>query len=458
MSLFLHVILRLAGAVAVCLACATGWVLADSHRAIEAETAATADRVTADLEALYWRELLWRGGLSRDALLPAPEWETLRTGRLVGPGVCVTFAAEDMEPRSVCGRVEDAGAPAPAWFGAAYARLFGPPAPMERQVSIRAPDAGRVTATADAGAAVRQAWLRVGIVLSVAALTAAGIGLLAALVIWRALRPARSIVAGLRRLEGGDYGHRLPAARMAEFSLIANAVNDLTGRLESTTAERAALTRRLFEVQEEERRALARDLHDEFGQCLTATGALAAAIETGAGDAQPRLAEDARAITRIVGRMMGTVREALARLRSQDVDELGLEASLARLVGGWNARASSPGRAVFHLDVAGDLATVPGRTALDVYRIAQECLTNAARHGRPGDVRLRVERTAAGAGEVTLTVEDDGGGDPARLRASSGYGVLGIRERVAALGGALSISRAARGVRVAATIPLTALA
>jgi signal transduction histidine kinase len=267
-----------------------------------------------------------------------------------------------------------------------------------------------------------------------------------------ALTPARTIVEGLRRLEKGDYGYRLPSYGTAEFGHIARAVNDLTDRLAQTTAERVALTKRLFEVQEEERRALARDLHDEFGQCLTATLAFAAAIEAGATPGRADLADDARSITGVAKRMMTTLREALARLRSQELDELGLEASLAQLVAGWNAQTAP--RAVFHLDLAGDLAGVPRAIAMSVYRIAQECLTNAARHGRPSDVYLRVERTDEKDGAVALTVEDNGGGDPSRVSVAAGHGILGIRERIAASGGSLAIGRAAAGVRIAATIPL----
>jgi two-component system sensor histidine kinase UhpB len=265
--------------------------------------------------------------------------------------------------------------------------------------------------------------------------------------------PARSIVRGLRRLEQGDHRHRLPAFGTTEFNHIARAVNDLANRLAATTAERLALTKRLFQVQEEERRALARDLHDEFGQCLTATAALAAAIETGAQPAHPDLAEDARAIARITQQMMTTLRGALARLRSQDLEELGLQDSLIQLVARWNA--STTRRAVFHLDVAGDLASVPAEAAVNVYRIAQECLTNAARHGRPRHVHLRVEHgNRGGDNAVAVSVEDDGGGDATAINAASGHGILGIRERIAALGGSLSIAAAAHGVRVAAVIPL----
>jgi signal transduction histidine kinase len=341
--------------------------------------------------------------------------------------------------------------PAPAWFKGFYGWMFGAFVQIEQPLTQRQPLAGTVTAQPDAEAAVRQAWHQIEIGLSIAGLIAAGIGVLSALLIGHSLMPARGIVAGLKRLENGDFSHRLPPYRTAEFNEISRAVNDLSARLSDTTAQRVALTNRLFQVQEEERRALARDLHDEFGQCLAAVGALATVIEMESRPERPDLAQDARSILATTRRMTATLRGALARLRSQEVEELGLEASLAQLVAGWNVQ-SAP-QATFHLDVKGDLAEVPRATAQNIYRIAQECLTNAARHGSPQDVRLQVER---GANVVALSVEDDGGGSPGKLSQATGYGLLGIRERVTALGGSLSIDAAPRGVRVAAVIPLAA--
>jgi len=454
MNLFAHLVLRLVGVVVLCLGIAVAWVMVDTRRTIEAETALSADRVSRALESLYWRELLWHGGrLGPRDLRPRPEWETLATMQVISPGVCVTFAPPDETPRRLCSQVETVGHAAPAWFAAVYEHVFGTFAPALRPLTVRRADSSTIVADVDPGAAVRQAWSQVRLMTSVATLLALGIGVLAALTIGHSLMPARTIVAGLRRLENGDYRYRLPDYRTAEFRHIARAVNDLAGRLAETTAQRVALTNRLFQVQEEERQALARDLHDEFGQCLAGIGALAAAVEAGAAPGQADLVEDARSIAGIARRMRATLRSALARLRSQDVEELGLETSLAQLVAGWNVQTAP--RAVFRLDVGGDLAVLPHAIAINVYRIAQECLTNAARHGRPSDVRLHVERLDGnGAGAVALSVEDDGGGSPTPLNEASGYGLLGIRERVAALGGSVSITQAGRGVRVAAVIPL----
>ena len=453
MRLLIHLMLRLVGVVLLCLACTTGWVLFEAHRDIEADIVTSADRVAGSLRSLYWRELLWRDGVYRDALLPTPDWQSMATLKLIAPGICVGFRLARQEPREVCSQTENVGRAAPRWFVDAYTELFGPHSTATRPLTIRARGAGAITARADPAAAVRQAWRQVAVMLSVAAALALGIGLLAALSIGHALWPARRIVRGLRHLEQGDYTHRLPGFAAAEFGHIARAANDLASRLAHTTAERVALTKRLFQVQEDERRALARDLHDEFGQCLTAAAALAAAIEAGAAD-RPELRGDARAIVRITGQMMSTLRGALARLRSQDLEELGLQASLVQLVARWNTGTANS--ATFHLETVGNLGNVPADAAVNIYRIAQECLTNAARHGRPRHVHLRVAHLADEADSVALSVEDDGGGDASLVGAASGHGILGIRERLAALGGTMSISAAARGVRVAATIPLLA--
>jgi signal transduction histidine kinase len=113
--------------------------------------------------------------------------------------------------------------------------------------------------------------------------------------------------------------------------------------------------------------------------------------------------------------------------------------------------------AVFRLNVIGTVAALPKQVAIDVYRIAQECLTNAVRHGSPTEVQLSVACSGAGDGTVALTVEDDGGGDATRVDAHHGHGILGIRERVAARGGSVSIGKAARGLRLSAVIPLMEL-
>ena len=447
MSLLLGLILRVTAVVLLCLACVTAWVVAEVHDGIVDETMASANRVVREVKGLAWRELVWRGSDPRLAKYAFPDWRSTHTLRFISPGHCVALTWAGEATQQQCSGLETTGGPAPAWFEAFYRSTFGSNEAVSRMIVINRQKAGTIVTTPDQGAAVRQVWRQVRVLFAAAAAMAAGIAVLATLVIGHALLPANVIIRGLRRLEHGDHASQLPSFRSTEFDRIAGAVNALAGRLSRTTAQRAALTQRLFAVQEEERRALARDLHDEFGQCLTATGAIAGAIEAGAGD-RPELAEDARAIAQITRQMMATLQGALARLRPPELDEFGLERSLRGLVSTWERRSAHPTR--FSLDVVGDLSTVAGPPALSIYRIVQECLTNAVRHGRPDSVHVDVIRTE---GTVTLSVEDDGGGNPDCVGTGGGHGVLGIRERVDALGGRFAIGRGRAGVRIEATIP-----
>jgi signal transduction histidine kinase len=330
--------------------------------------------------------------------------------------------------------------------------VFGPHEPIKQSLSIRDANAGFVTTSADPDAALRRAWREISNVVEAAVIMAGGIAFLAAVMIGHTLRPARAIINALRRLEEGQLAMRLSRFKSTEFNHIANAVNKLASTLHQNKVERLTLTNRLFQVQEEERRALARDLHDEFGQALAATSALAELIESGAPADRPDIAQDARAITKAQRRMMESLRYTLVRLRSQSIEEVGLEASLRQLVNDFNAQSKAG--TIFRLQTSRRLAEVHERVAVDLYRIVQDCLTNASKHGRPTEVSVRIEHLIDGAPRVTLTIEDDGGGDVSQVRTSSGHGILGIRERLAGLGGALTIGNAARGLRIHATVPV----
>ena len=223
-------------------------------------------------------------------------------------------------------------------------------------------------------------------------------------------------------------------------------------------AERNALTQRLIAVQDEERLVLSRELHDEFGQSLTAISALAASAAQTAKDEFPTLLPECQGISRTTAQMMETLRGALVRLRPPDIAELGLTTSLQSLVADWNNRAR--GTSIYEIEVEGSLEDVPITFGAHLYRIVQEAVTNAARHAKAQRVVVRVELhepvvadTLSSGGEVRLTVEDDGIGIVSS--AKSGMGLVGMRERVAALHGRMSLeTREIKGTRLRATVPL----
>jgi signal transduction histidine kinase len=318
---------------------------------------------------------------------------------------------------------------------------------------MRFGNAGTVSAVPDGDAALRLAWEHVLDVIDVAWLMALAIGLLSSLTIAHTLAPARSIVTALRAMANGDYRKPLPRFRSMELAMIGRAVSDLGERLAEATEQRAVLTGRLLEVREDERRALARELHDEFGQNLSAILAFASTIETTSED-RPESAQDARMITQSTLRIMACLRDTLSRLRHPPAEELGLETSLVDLIESWRSQHAT--RPLVQLDLKGDLTDVRGTVAATAYRVAQECLTNCLRHTSAREIVLRIERRSGDENALVIRVDDDGGGDAAKVAQSAGFGLTGIRERVAALGGSLSIAHAAGGLSVAATIPLAA--
>ncbi|TFV39282.1 histidine kinase [Bradyrhizobium frederickii] len=456
MRLVLQLVARLLLIVALCLGAATIWATFDAYRSVDRSTAASAQRVAQALQALYWRELLLRSSRAREHILPVPDWRTLETMKLIAPGVCVEFQPAAAFEKPLCGQSEGLGKTPPRWFAAVVPIFLGSHAEVVRPVSPRAASAGTVVATPDAAAAISLAWEYILNVIDVALLMAAAIALLASLAIAHALAPARAIVTALQRMARGQYRTRLPRFRSMELAMIGGAVEELGDRLEEATEQRAALTRRLIEIREDERRALARELHDEFGQNLSAILAFANTIETASkkGNADIGIAQDARMISQATHHLMASLRDALKRLRNPLPEELGLEASLVNLVDSW--RSQSAARPTIRLDLRGDLTDVRGAAATAAYRVAQECLTNALRHSAAREISLRIERRTGDDNALLIRVEDDGGGDAARVAQSAGFGLTGIRERVNAAGGSLSILPARGGLSVAATIPLAA--
>ncbi|WP_298878462.1 histidine kinase [uncultured Bradyrhizobium sp.] len=456
MRLVLQLVARLLLIVALCLGAATIWATFDAYRSVDRATAASAQRVAQALQGLYWHELLLRSSRMREHLVPVPEWRTLETVKLIAPGVCVEFQPATAFEKPLCGQSQGIGRTPPRWFAAIVPTFLGSHAEAVRPISPRAAAAGTVVATPDEAASISLAWEYILNVTDVALLMAAAIALLASLAIAHTLAPARAIVTALQRMARGQYRTRLPRFRSMELAMIGTAVDALGSRLEEATEQRAALTRRLIEIRDDERRALARELHDEFGQNLSAILAFANTIEMASAKEQKEIgiAQDARMISQATHQLMASLRDALKRLRNPLPEELGLEASLVNLVDSW--RSQSATQPTIQLDLKGDLTDISGPAATTAYRVAQECLTNALRHGAAREISLHVERCAGEDNALLIRVEDDGGGDAARVERSAGFGLTGIRERVAAAGGSLSILPARRGLSVAATIPLAA--
>lgn len=449
MTLLARLFLRFAAIALVCMAAAAAFVGADALRSVRAEARAVAEIAARQIELDLLKSRSGYGGTGSFAAVDA-----LPAGAL-GLGHCIRFRS-DFESWTRCAGGEVAAGAVPAWFARGFGALPAGWSEVTRPVVWKGAAAGTLNVDTDPAAAVGRAYLRIATVAGVTAAVTLAMAALSFAAVMGALAPLRRISAGLAGLRAGDYGRRLPRGGPDEFDALGEAFNALAARLGEVTRERASLTRRLIRVEEEERRALARDLHDEFGQCLTAVQALAAGIAIDCGEG--RTSEDARRIGELAARMADGVRGALARLRPPELDDYGFAESLRGLVIGRDSvlLRRDGSRIPVELTVDDGLEALPPEIALGLFRVAQECLTNVARHGSPARVQVRARREpGSGAGPVCrLEIEDDGGGVPAD--AGPGHGLTGIRERIAALGGLFDVERTATGLRVRASVPLVA--
>jgi two-component system sensor histidine kinase UhpB len=245
----------------------------------------------------------------------------------------------------------------------------------------------------------------------------------------RAMGPLERLAGVMRAVDPLAPGRRSELREAtAEVADLAGAFDEMLGRLER---ERRDSARRALAAQEDERRRIARELHDEVGQALTAVLLqLDRAQASAAGEAAVRMRE-AREAARAT---LEEVRAIARNLRPEALDDLGLAAALRQLC----AEAERAGVAV-RRRIAADLELTPEAEVV-VYRVAQEALTNALRHSGAERIELTLARGAAGG--AVLRVGDDGCGTG---RAPEGGGLRGMRERALLAGGVLELGAAPAG-------------
>jgi two-component system sensor histidine kinase UhpB len=258
----------------------------------------------------------------------------------------------------------------------------------------------------------------------------------------RVFRPLEQLTALMRRVDPLAPGRRIVVERQAaEVAELSHAFNDMLDRLER---ERRDSGRRALDAQEEERRRMARELHDEIGQTFTG---VVLQLETLERRAPEDLRAELRSLEATTRAGIEEVRELVRRLRPEALDDFGLRSALVSL--GSDLAEHSGLRVSPHLD--GDLPALSPEDELVVYRVAQESLVNVVRHARASraELSLRAEN-----GAVVLRVRDDGRGiDADGLR--SGTGVRGMRERALLVGGELEVSPVApHGTEVALRLPV----
>ena len=339
-------------------------------------------------------------------------------------------------------------ADAPDWF----INLVEPPSMEFKRVFTSVGGSGtEVIIRADPSAEITEAWLETRNFLLLLLLFTALANLLIYFILGRDLKPIEAILSGLERIERGDYRLRLPKFNSVEFSRISERFNHLAGVLLQNREENRRLTRRSLEIQEEERRRLAHELHDELGQSLSAIKAIATSMEQPGAATDQSAVKSAGLIKTTADNMYGVARRMIRQLRPAVLDELGLVPAIQQLVDDWN---SAHADTFCHLDINADFPTPADVVKINIYRIVQESLTNVARHSLARNVYISLDNSRQNSAELVLEISDDGQGfDPETTR--MGMGLSGIQERVDSMGGEFHLARGVdNGVNMTIILPV----
>jgi PAS domain S-box-containing protein len=214
------------------------------------------------------------------------------------------------------------------------------------------------------------------------------------------------------------------------------------------------LTQLIQKHVEEERRSLARELHDELGQCVTAIKTIGASIANRSRDTAPEIHASSRMIVQVAGRLYDSMHGIVRQLRPSALDNLGLRETLEEAL---SALQSQHPEIELRLETRGALDQLGEVLNINAYRIVQECLTNVLRHAGASRAEVVVARIADDAGDrLEIEVRDNGRGiSGSGVEATPRYGILGMRERVQALRGSFAFdSEPGQGVRVRVTLPV----
>jgi two-component system, NarL family, sensor histidine kinase UhpB len=284
-------------------------------------------------------------------------------------------------------------------------------------------------------------------------------------VLGRLLDPLAHLSKGMLSLEDGHYATRLPLPKVKELAVITERFNTLAGALDTVREENSRLYRQLISVQEEERRAVANELHDEAGPCLFGITANASSIQTLAAQQQDgrgsEISQRVDEILSIAERLKLLNRALLKKLRPGPLGRVKLAELLDELIVAFQRR--HPGT---HISVSfGNLADSYGEAIdLTLYRCVQEGITNAIRHGNAETLTIELAETPAPRrsgkrtrARIALSLGDDGKGiAPATPK---GFGLTAMTERVRSLGGRCVIeSTPKKGTNIHIEIPVERVA
>lgn len=316
----------------------------------------------------------------------------------------------------------------PEWF----AKLVRPKTEIvERKIRY-----GTLVVSSSAAGSIREAWSGFSQLMWVGLAFFVLLNVMVYALLRYSLRPIQPILASINRMEHGDLDTRLPAFKLPEFDRIGHSLNRMAESLaaERQLEENRQLTQLIQSHIEDERRSLARELHDELGQYVTAIKTFAVAIVNKTKDKSPDIASNAQTIVAAANQIYDGMHDIIRKLRPGALDNLGLSETLRDAVNYWQKLHPEMR---FNLSLAGPLDQLGETLNINIYRIVQESINNALKHADASTIGIKL---LLKEDELELSIQDDGVGmNLTAVDQTQHFGLLGIRERVQGFHGSFNV-------------------
>lgn len=317
---------------------------------------------------------------------------------------------------------------APAWFE----KMVQPPVEtVERRIRY-----GTLVVSSSAAGSIREAWSGFRQLMWAGLFFFVLLNLMVYALLSHSLKPIKPILTSINRMERGDLTTRLPTFALPEFNRIGHSLNRMAESLamERQLEENRQLTQLIQTHIEDERRSLARELHDELGQYVTAIKTFAVAIANKAKDKSPDIAANAQTIVGAANQIYEGMHSIIRQLRPGALDNLGLSETLRDAINHWQKMHAN---VRFELSLNGQLDDLGESLNINVYRIVQESINNALKHAQATHIQVSLASLET---ELQLVIKDDGlGMSLASVDQSQHFGLLGIRERVQGFHGSFNL-------------------
>ena len=441
MRLTTYLFSRLVASGVVILIIAIAWLMYTNHQRVQEQISNASNTIIRILEVQAV------GPLQGIGLEPRfLDWYPVTQVSLPS-GACVRFLTGDNKVRhSACHGKAERHKHVPVAFSWLYGRLFAVAKVVRRDLRVQDRQYA-IEITPDADTEIAEVWSRTKVAFLLTTLVIFVLGIIAAWLINRAFVPVHAIIAALERIGRGEFDSKLVSFQFTELNQIATTCNKLAAELGNKQRQRDALFDRLQTAQEDERRLIALELHDEFGQHLTAINANALALQN--TNELSTVKSDALRIHKSVKRLMDLVQALLDRLKPHPKINNSIEEMINHLI----ADASYP--YADDLDVQfvvdGPIIECPSNIAMAIYRILQEALTNIRKHSDARNVKIAM---CSSQSSIEFSITDNGTIDET-TPIIPGFGLSGMRERAVSVGGQLEITRSeTNGLTVRGRFPI----